>query len=309
MQKSSSGKNSLRSFMIWASFVVASLWLSGCVTPTPFYLDPASVDRVGEVNVMASVPADAISIEVAQSGYGAGGGLIGAIIDSAVTSSRKNSAEETVKPLLEATKDVNLRDDLLNAMTPMLKELAWPKVLDVKMDKVSRAITATDVKDNSVLELYTRYQLSTTAEVLEMRTGFAYYVIGNPKAVSAGAVHYASKRIGTETDENEAAIKLWADNNAAAYREALNLGVAETTKMLGIVLPTAGRKIPARPIEKKVSMRVRLTHGRGDFGIKFSGTALTGWILEERQDRVLFQSEDGPVYSFPPSDIIKRLTP
>ncbi|MDD8027306.1 MAG: hypothetical protein PHI34_12415 [Acidobacteriota bacterium] len=308
MEQSISRGNQLRSFKVWASLVFIFFLFIGCVTPIPFQLDPVSVDRVGDVRASACINQDNISIQVMASGYGSGFGLIGAIVDAGVNSSRRSGAEETIAPLREKTKDIKLSDDLLNALTPMLKELPWPRVLDVQMSAKSLAVTPVDVTDNSVLRLYTDYRLSSTADVLEMTTGFAFYLKGDTTASSSGSVYYASKRIGRNEEENEAAIKLWADNEAALYREALGLGIKETVKMLNAALPYAGRKTPARPMEERVGIRVRLTHGRGDFGIKYTGTPLYGWILEQSEDRLLFQSEGGHLYSIPTSDIIKRLT-
>ena len=300
--------SAFRLLTVWVSLGFISLWFSGCVAPIPFRLDPASSDGLGEVQASACVEKDSVSIQVLASGYGAGLGLVGAIIDSGVNSSRRRGAEETIAPLREETQDISVRDDLLNALSPMLKELPWPQVVDVKMSSESLPVTVAEVRDNSVLRLYTTYQLSSTAEVLEIRTGFAFYLRGNTKAAAAGSVFYASKRIG-QFEENEEAVKLWAGDDAAVYREELSLGIEETVKMLSLVLPYAGRKSPVPPLEEQVRMKVRLSHGRGDFGIKASGVTVRGWILEQSEDRILFQRDTGHLYSMPTSDILKRLTP
>jgi hypothetical protein len=308
MKESVSRFGMLNPFRMVALFIFVSVFFCGCGTPLAYKLDPITAERVNEVNAEVCVENANISIKVLASGYGSGGGLIGAIIDSGVNSHRKNEAEELIVPLREKTKDISFRDNLKNALEPMLKELTWPQVMDIRTKSKSVPITESDVNGRSFLEIYSNYELSTGAEVLDISTGFAIYLKGSTEAAVIGSTHYTSKRIG-KLEENQEAIALWAENDAAAYKEALNLGIEETVKMLRLALPYAGSKSPIRSLDRMASLKVRIAHGRGDYGIKQPGIKMTGWIVEDGEDRVIFQSEQGSFYSFPKADILERLVP
>ena len=281
--------------------VAATFW--GCSTPIPYRLDPLAGDRVGEVNATACVENESISVKVLVSTYGSGGGLVGALVDAGVEAKRKKEAIKIIAPLKEKTKDINFRDALRTALLPMVKELSWPQIADLNTQSKSAMITAADVSERSHLEIYSTYQLSPTAEVLEIATGFAIYPMGVTKAMVVGGVRYSSERIG-EFEENDEAIALWAENDAAAYRQALTLGIEETVKMLKLALPYAGGKSELPPENELKKMKIRIAHGRGDYGIKQPGTTITGWVIEEKENRMIFQSQIGGFVSFPKSDII-----
>jgi hypothetical protein len=279
------------------------LFSAGCATPTPYRLDPAAGDRIAELNATVCVENESITIKVLASSYGSGGGLVGALIDAGVESKRKKEAVKMVAPLKEKTADVHFRDALHDALMPMLKELAWPRVSDLKIKDKPVLITAADVSERPYLDIHSNYQLSPTAEVLEISTGFAVYPQGAAKAMVVGSVRYSSERIG-KFEENDEAIALWAENNAAAYRQALAQGIEETVKMLGHALPYALARSALRPANELKKMKIRIAHGRGDYGIKQPGTTVSGWIIEETEKRMIFQSQAGGFLSFPLSDII-----
>jgi hypothetical protein len=281
--------------------VAATFW--GCSTPTPYRLDPPADDRVGEVNAALCVENDSISIKVLQSGYGSGSGLVGALIDAGVNAKREKEARKMAAPLQEKTTDLHFRDALSDALLPMVKELSWPQIVDLKTKSKSALIKADDVSERSHLEIYSIYQLAPTAEVLEISTGFAIYLRGVARAIVVGSVRYSSERIG-KFEENDEAIALWAENDAAAYRQALTMGIEETVKMLRQALPYAGGKSALPPVTELKKMKIRIAHGRGDYGIKQPGTLITGWVVEENAERMIFQSQTGSFISFPKSDII-----
>ncbi|MBN2400546.1 MAG: hypothetical protein JXI33_09450 [Candidatus Aminicenantes bacterium] len=281
--------------------VAATFW--GCSAPIPYRLTPMAGDNVGEVNAAVCVENDSISVKVLASTYGSGLGLVGGLIDSGVNSKRKKEAIEMIAPLKDKTKDINFRDALRDALLPILKELSWPQVADLKTKSKSALITLAEVNERSHLEIHSTYQLSPTAEVLEIATGFALYPKRGTKAIVVGNVRYSSERIG-KFEENDEAIALWAENDAAAYRQALTLGVEETVKMLKLALPYAGGKSQLPLANEVRTMKIRIKHGRGDYGIKQPGTTITGWIVEENDQRMIFQSQSGSFVSFPKSDII-----
>jgi hypothetical protein len=293
----------LRFLSLAVPFVLVSTVFWGCTAASIYRLDPAASDRVGEVNAVVCVENENISIKVLASGYGVGGGLVGALIDAGVESKRKKEAMKIVAPLREKTRDIDFRETLRHALLPMMKQLSWPQIVDLKAKSRSALITAADVKERSFLEIHSIYQLSPGAEVLEISTGFALYLQGSTKAAVVGSVRYSSERIGT-LEENDEAIALWAQNDAAVYRQALNQGIGQTVKMLNAALPYAGGKSFLHPVSEIKKIKIRIAHGRGDYGIKQPGMNISGWIVEENENRIIFQSQFGGFISFPRSDII-----
>ena len=285
------------------ALVFISLVFGGCTSALPYRLDPATADRVGEVNAELCVENDGIAIQVLASGYGEGGGLIGALIDAGVESKRKKEALKTAAPLKAGTRDIDFREALRTALLPMMKGLSWPQVIDMKAKAKSAPITQADVNERAFLEIHSIYHLSPTAEVLEISTGFALYPRGVTQAAVLGSVRYSSERIGT-CEENDAAIALWAENDAAAYRRALRQGIEETVKMLYVALPYAGGRSAPRPADELKKIKIRISHGRGDYGFKQPGMTVSGWVIEENERRLIFQSRFGGFISFPRSDIV-----
>jgi hypothetical protein len=281
------------------------MFIPGYAKTAPSRLDPAVADRVGEVNAKVCVVSDKITMLVLPSEYGhRGGGLVGVLVDAGVNSSRKEDAGRIIIPLQEKTGDIDFRGLLRDALLPMVKELSWPRIVDVKTTAESAPITPDDVLERSVLALSTTYELSPTAEVLEMSTQFALYMKDGLKAVVSGSVAYSSERIGT-TEVNDEAIALWAENDAAAYRQALNQGIAETIKMLGLALPYAGGKTAQRPAGDLRKMEVRVfRRGRGEYGSEAEPSVISGWPIEAKGNRAMIQTKLGGFLSFPKSDLI-----
>ena len=57
--------------------------------------------------------------------------------------------------------------------------------------------------------------------------------------------------------------------------------------------------IPGRPAK----LKAKLVHGRGDFGIPVGKAGMRGNVLEESADLVIFQVENGGIFSFPSQEV------
>jgi hypothetical protein len=293
-------------FFLATTSALLSMFSLDYAKAVPKSLDPATADRVGEVNVQVCVVSDKITILVLPSEYGSsrGGGLVGVLVDAGVDSRRKKDAARIVIPLQEKTADIDFRNLLRDALLPTMKELSWPQIMEVKTTAESVALAPNDVSERSFLAISSTCELSPAAEVLEISTQFALYLKGGFKAAVAGSVAYSSDRIGT-TEVNDEAIALWAENDAAAFRQALNQGVAETARMLGLALPYAGGKSAQRPADDLRKMEVRVfRRGRGEFGNEAEPEVISGWPIEAKGNRALIQTKAGAFISFPKSDLV-----
>jgi hypothetical protein len=108
-----------------AALVVSASFLSGCVTPTRVALPDAHRAQIHSTQTIAALDQREIGIHVIRSTGGAAFGLIGAIIDSAATSSRTSAAEEAVAPLRDVLVDYDAGRTLDGALRRELGNVPW----------------------------------------------------------------------------------------------------------------------------------------------------------------------------------------
>jgi hypothetical protein len=287
------------------------IFVPGCAT-IKYRLDPATAAQVDTAKARTQVAQEHVSIKILASSYG-GGGLLGAAINAGVESSRRKDADRRVQPLLKAVENLDHRAKVWEKLVPALQSAEWPKVVDVKTAPDLMPVTAEDVRDSAFVSLSTSYSLSPNASVLEMHTSYHFYMRGSTSPAAIGGLSYWSKQIGKTPDgkkwtEDEDAIALWVANDGAAYRAAVDEGIAETVKMLRIALPFVGGKDLAGTGES-VEIKYNVTHGRGDFGISEGQSKFQGRVLERNAERLVFQAYGGPIYSVPAAEIQERRLP
>ncbi len=287
-----------------------------CAT-VPYRLGSASAGHVETLKVRTQVAQETVSIEVLASGYGSHSGRlsrmgVGALIDAGVASSRSRDAERRIRPLRAALGDLDHPARLWERLVPGIQSIEWPEVVDVSTSRDLMDVTSDDVRDSAFVSLATSYSLSPDASVLEMHTDYWFFPRGSTQPAAIGAVSYWSSQIGRSPDgetwqEDEPAVALWAANAGAAYRAALDEGIAETVKMLRMALPfAAGRDVAARePVEVKYDV----VHGRGDFGISEGQSRFQGSVLERTGERLVLQVSGGPIYSLPAAEVWERRLP
>jgi hypothetical protein len=302
-----------RSFFIHCVLVLAAvLFFSGCFAGIPYRLEPASVAQLDTVRARSVVVQEKISIEVAASSYGAGLGLIGALVDVGVNKGRTSDAERRVAPLRDQTQDLDFRAKFWEQLGPAIQAVEWPRVADLQTATAFDPFAAADAKEAHLLTLHTFFSLSPNSAVLRIHTEFYLYMKGSKIAKAIGSVSYWSRDIGKAAEgkykEDEEAVALWAADNCAAYRAAVDEGIAETVKMLRMALPYAGGKDISKP-GPAAQFQYDLTHGSGDFGLKSSRNTLRGAVLERTDDRLMLQVQPGPIYSIPMAEAEERKLP
>ncbi len=283
------------------SFVaVCAVLVTGCGT-IPTVLPPEARAKVNQTTVHCSIPQKEVEFEFMMSGYGAGLGLIGAIVDAGVNASMSASAEGRAKKLRAEVNDLDFRSTYWQAITNAVAESAWLQLqsFDLKATNMS-PMKAPMVAGHSAMNIGTSYRVTPDCRVLKVTTGLDFYLPDKPRRPAAMVmVSYYSKEIGTE--EGNKALALWTANRGAAYRRAVAEGVEESTKLLKHALELMGgtSAIPGRPAQ----LKAKLVHGRADFGIPVGKVGLRGNVLEEAADRVIFQVEHGGLFSFPGKEV------
>jgi hypothetical protein len=274
----------------------AAVLMTGCAG-IPTRLKPDAVASIQRTDTRAYLPQETVRAEFLQSGYGAGGGLLGAIVDAAITSGRAKSAEERVEELREQVKDVDFRAAYWQAISPVVRETLWLKVVEIEtLASRVQPMTKVMVAQDCALNISTDYYLSQDCRVLVVTTGLEFYLPGKHRQpAAANLLTYYSSEIGKP--EGDKAIPLWTANGGAAYRQAIAEAIQESAKLVRYALIHMSGFSPEARRPAKVS--AHLTHARGDFGITAGHIKLKGDVLEEAGGRLIFQTPAGHIYSFP----------
>ncbi len=328
--------------LVVVAFIFSPVFIWGSPDEIPYRLDKATVDLVGDVHAEVCIWNDDIFIELPPSKSRTGGalasgltsvflgplagGLLGAIINDVIDSTKNknsdsakyksiekavndNDAMEIVAPLKAMIEDINFRAALHAALLPMVNELSWPHVIDLKDRDGSAPVSKKDflnkVNEGSLLDIQCIYQLSLNAEVLKILTEFTLYLKGSAKAAVAGRVLFSSERIG-KFEVCDEAIALWSEYDGAAFRQALDLGIKETIKMLKIALPSVGSKSALGPDSQIKLIKIRTKYEEDNYRPKYQGDSISAYVVEEKGNRVVLQLGTNSFISIPRSDIISE---
>jgi hypothetical protein len=278
------------------------LCLVGGCAGTPATLKPEVVSTVTCTGVRNFVPQVEVKAQYVLSGYGAGGGLIGAIVDAGVNSGRQNNAEKRVQQLREQVKDVDFRGLYWQAISNAVTGVSWLKadnIEDIKgttLPPVGKMMVA----QRAVLNIGTDYYISQDCRVFVVSTGLGFFAPGKrgaPKAATMVAYH--SAEIGKP--DAAQAIALWGADGAAAFRKAVQEGITENAKLVRYALEYMGGATSANA--PQVTIRARVLHARGDYGIKAGQVTMKGTITEDGPDRLIFRNAAGHFFSLPRGEV------
>jgi hypothetical protein len=106
------------------SAILLVCFTAGCAGTRPT-LKPKVLSTVNCTGVRGFLPQDQLKAQYIRSGYGAGGGLIGAIVDVSVNSGRQHTAEKRMQELRENVKDVDFRGLYWQAISNSVMGISW----------------------------------------------------------------------------------------------------------------------------------------------------------------------------------------
>jgi hypothetical protein len=159
--------------------------LSGCAaTPTYNHLAAEARPLLNEVDVYLVVPQDEIYAQIDQSNVAAagGGGLLLALIDVAVESSRTKSAEELIQPVRDKLLDYDYAQVLATEVNSTLKSIEWLHAKDVVLLRSAADAQLNDLYGKSsasaVLYMTADYNLTSNFQSAVTSISLALY----PKA-------------------------------------------------------------------------------------------------------------------------------
>ena len=232
------------------------LGLSACVTPIAEHipLAPSSQASVGSTDLVMPIAQSEIYVVVPASNVSAatGGGLLGALIDAGVDSSRTKKAQAAIKPLRDAVVDLDIDTILRDDLKASLSTVNWLHVNGARVVKTATPAsldqTITDSKEGAVLVVSVDYHLSVDASTLEIVVSANMYANNaaltavKPKggrgaksdisnAIYRNTVTYKAT-VANATGDRDHNIAAWAANNGEPLRAALRESSAKVAKMM-----------------------------------------------------------------------------
>ena len=236
--------------------------LTACATePAHISLVPELSQRVNSTNgvILAAQKEIVADVEKSQVAMYTGGGLIPALIDVAVESSRASSAEDAVRPIRDALVDYEIGTELHKALGTRLEAIAWLHVKKIEVVHGNRpkqipSLLAASSED-ALLLLTPTYALSSDLTTLRLDTEVrvvprAAHLV-QPEAGDDAEKRMAplyktkiSHQIPVTVQENSTAdaAKIWAGEGGKRIKEALQQGINRTADQIIEALSH-----PARP--------------------------------------------------------------
>lgn len=189
------------------------------------------------------------------------GAIVGAIVDTAITSHRAGKAEELVEPIRKEISDFDFRTAFLDSLKntlPALGVLRTPTLTASTAPPTPGLLTVVraQTRQDTLLSVITRYEFSADFRTFAVLTTAEMSRNGRDEPLYRGTFSYVSDPIPGGGKPADAA-RAWAFNHAAALRSAMRESIDETMKMLVLdlgataVVPAQARgaspRAPASP--------------------------------------------------------------
>jgi len=283
-----------------AVFLLNLVFLIGCASVPPT-LPPETRSQIERTRVNSYVPQNELIIEFMRTSYGAGAGLVGAIIDAGVASAMKTSADARAKKLQEKVRDLDVRTTYWRAISNAVTEASWLKAMEISGHATNVAkVRSDDVEGHAVLNLDTSYSISPDTRVLKVGTVISLYAPGRPKKPTASVlVESRSPEIGDADGDD--ALALWMADDGAAFRRAVSEAVEDHARLLRHGLNLMGGT--TNTVHRPMKMKAKVTHGRAEFGIPIGREGLWGALIDETESRVVFRLNEGSLLSFAKAEV------
>jgi hypothetical protein len=224
-----------RDFLLVVTFCCLAV---GCAPALHVPLKAEHAMNIGSTRVFTSIPQDEVTavVEPSHLSAGVGGGLLFALIDAAVNSSRTSTANKLIEPIRKEVSDFDFRTAFFDSLEITLRGIAMIQI--AKMDSTAkplsekeRAALRKQIPENGLLSVSTTYELSSNFQSLYVVTLVSLWLRNQEEPVYLSRYHYYTPPIAA-SNERETAASAWAANRGAVLRVALKEGISETMKMI-----------------------------------------------------------------------------
>ena len=168
-----------------AVMALSVAYFSGCA-PLPYnHLEQDAHAFINETDVVLAVPQEEIygDIESSNLTAAAGGGLLFALIDAMVESSRASNAEEAVTPVRDKLLDYDYAQVLAEEINNQIQTIEWLSADDVQLERSTNDTWVTDKVSSSsasaILLMTARYHLTPNLDSVETMVSLRMYPNSN----------------------------------------------------------------------------------------------------------------------------------
>jgi len=213
----------------WSIVLLAALLTTGCVKQQ-IELTKENADKITSSTIVVVVAQEELEAVVEKSNVAGamGGGLLPALIDVAIESSRSKSAEEVVSPLRAHLSEIDFRQELTSEISNQLNN-SW---LHVEKVESMSALTQTERKHlfdnragNAILLIDAEYKLSPDFMSLHTKANNEIYLKGAKEAIYKNKVEISSDNVVASSDEEAASA--WSENDGVKLRAAIHDGIKQ----------------------------------------------------------------------------------
>ena len=232
-------------------FGMLILFVAGCTTPANIAMKKGVSDTIQSSHMVIVSTQNEIKAEVEKSNVAMamGGGLIPALIDTAVESSRSEEAEATIETVRDVLIDYDFGKEFESALAPKLPSVSWVDIqpVDIIYDKkedLVKEFLQKEVRD-SLMVVNSSYALSHDFTTLKVQSVLTMYSKLRPnKEVQSNedidleelTVYKKTvshkKPIGAIVAGEGDAIVQWSKDNGALIRNALKESAEDVTNQL-----------------------------------------------------------------------------
>ena len=230
-------------------YIIFSSLLVSCATKSPYYSIPHNVkEGIKTTDVLFIEPTNQIQTDIEKSYLGSGGGLIPCIIDSAIESGRKKSAEKQLNNIKNSIKDLNLQEEFITIITPVLADNSWIGYSNINYKVIQKKETENEIvqkiikfsNSDSLMVLTVNYKFCPDFSTMKGIVKIAIYPASNRlidlsnkrKNKNLKPVYYneisSSFVLESPSKEKEKNTKIWTADGGYQLRNALsqiNLGL------------------------------------------------------------------------------------
>lgn len=267
--------------------------LTGCVT-TRVPLDKETSAKITSVETRLIIPADEIIVRANPSNLAAasGGGLLFALIDSAVSKSRQTELEAIANPFYDKVDSIDFRTLFSDAFIATISDQKSLQGLTTSVSTRGLSKVALDAKraklnpGEAFLGLRIRYEFTLDLRSVIVVADTGLVTKDKPDFTYKNSLLYLSKPM-----EGANPLDAWSANNGQALVEALTEGAKEIARMLKRDLDAPSNELIFAEFSKQAKSRVEIP--------TYPILSSNGFLVEENTLRKTVRAESGALYSVP----------
>ncbi len=157
----------------YAAVAAGLMLLTACGSTPNYYIDDVARNQIDSTHVIVNIPQKEITAEIEASNVAVagGGGLLLALVDVAVESSRANTAEELIQPIKDSLIETDFQALFIEALKEELAATPWLNVsettliIDPVKDYVDTHYRASDAE--AVLFIDASYALGANFDTMK----------------------------------------------------------------------------------------------------------------------------------------------